>query len=88
MHRIRQKDLENLINELNEKTNSPMTPWTKTADGFNANIGNHHLYYAYGSVGVHRMINEGGGVCEIIGLGTKRETYDKLRFLFTGISYT
>ena len=87
MDRITEKDLRIRIDYLNELTGNNPKPWER-AEGetqSHANIGNYHLYYAYGSVGVHQMANLGGGIKEIIGLGTKRETYGKLCSLITGI---
>lgn len=33
-----------------------------------------HLYRAYGATGVHRIVNESGGVSSLAELGTMRET--------------
>ena len=81
MGRITEKDLKHLIDRLNEVTKSPAKPWENGA----ANIGNYHLYFAYGSTAVHQMMTKGGGVRQIVGLGTKRETYEKLNTLLSGI---
>lgn len=86
MDRITQKDLEIKVKELNIALSRPLEPWTRTANGGWANIGNFHLYYAYGSVGVHEMATGGGGVRELFGLGTKRDTYNKLCDYLSGIT--
>jgi len=87
--RITQKDLENLVNRINEATKSPNTSWTKNADGkMKANIDNYHLSYAYGGVALHRMTNDGGGVDDVFRCGhvTKRELYSKLDAYLLGLS--
>lgn len=86
MKRITIKDIEKRLEYLNELTNSPLTPYTRKKDGkFVANIGNFHTYQAYGSTGIHRMMNEGGGVTDIIPLTTKKDCYNRLNSLIRGI---
>lgn len=85
--RITIKDIEMRLQYINELTKSPLTTYTKDKDGkFIANIGNFHIYRAYGSIGVHRISNKGGGVETIIGLGTKKECYNELNALIKGIT--
>jgi hypothetical protein len=81
------KELEALVDLINIATNSPTVPWTRTADGLRANIGNYHISGAYGGVQLQRMMNEGGGVTCPIGLGfcSKRELADRLRAFLRGI---
>jgi len=84
--RITIKDIERRLQYLNELTKSPLTTYTKDKDGkFTANIGNFHIYQAYGSIAIHRVSNEGGGVETIIALGTKKECYNQLNALIKGI---
>ena len=85
--RITEKDLEEMAEHINRLTGSPLEQYTQTADGTDkANVGNYHISYAYGGVGLHRMVNTGGGVTTIIGGYTpKRELYEKMRALITGI---
>ena len=59
MERIKLQWIESMVDQLNVATNNPVTSYTKVGDKFNANIGNYHLYEAYGSVGLHQMVNEG-----------------------------
>lgn len=88
MQRITEKQLQILVDTINEKTKSPMTSYTKNKQGkFSANIGNFHLYQAYGSIGLHRMMNTSGGVDCVIDLCTKRELYHRLHAMITGLSY-
>ena len=88
MDRIKLQWIESLVDQLNEATNNQVTSYTKVGDKFTANIGNYHLYQAYGAVGLHKMVNQGGGVTEIFGLGSKRETYEKIKAYLRGITLT
>jgi hypothetical protein len=87
MQRITEKQLEALVGWINELTNSPATSYTRTDDKLTANIGNYHLYYAYGGVNLHRMTNEGGGVNTPLGGGTrtKRELFNQLHAFINGL---
>lgn len=87
MNRITDKDLQYAIDRLNRATDSPMTPYTKRADGTcEANIGNFHLSHAYGGVSVHRMQSSSGGVTTPITAGhvPKRELYNCLHAFIAG----
>lgn len=85
--RITQKDLESLVERINELTNSPLKPYDH--ETHKSNVGNYHLSYAYGGVNLHRMVNNGGGVETPLGGGyhTKRELYVKLRAFISGLAY-
>ena len=88
MQRITEKQLESLVQWVNELTNSPATSYTRTEGGkLSANIGNYHLYYAYGGVNLHRMTNTGGGVNTPLGEGTrtKRELFNQLHAFINGL---
>jgi len=85
MDRITNKHLEGVVNRLNRVTGNPSNPWTKKNGKLTANIGNYHLYGAYGSTGLHRMYSEGGGVETVIHLTTKRDLYNKIIALLDGI---
>ena len=88
MERITQKQLEYLVERINEATNSPKASYTETEEGYKANIGNYHLSYAYGGVKLERMCNEHGGVNTVStgGYSTKRELYDWMRAFLDGMS--
>lgn len=86
MNRISIKQLQALCDWINELKNTPIKPYDRVEGKFKANIGNYHLYQAYGAVGLHRMVNEGGGVTEILGLSTKRELFDKMHAYIKGIT--
>jgi len=74
-----------LIDELNKQLDRPLKPYVKENDKLTAQIGNFHLYQAYGAYGLHEMVNENGGVKETISLGTKRELYTALHKLIQGV---
>jgi len=66
-NRVTKGMLEGKADYLNQLTNSPRESYTKKGDRWNANIGNHHISYAYGGACLHRMSNEGGGVsCPVV----------------------
>jgi len=77
--------LEALTAELNKLLNRPLKPYEKDNGKLTAQIGNFHLYHAYGAVALHEMANEKGAVQETIGLGTKKELYTALHKLIQGV---
>lgn len=100
MERITQKDLEYLVERINEVTGSPTTSYTKTKNAvlaseqqkyqraeIKANIGNYHLDYAYGGVQLVRMVNEHGGITSISRSchTPKRELYNWMQAFVAGI---
>lgn len=93
MNKITLSMLKDKIDYLNEITNSPRLPYEIIDEGvktrLKANIGNFHLYQAYNAYGLHRMVNEGGGVSDsyVNGLHTKRELLDRLSALIAGIEF-
>lgn len=86
MNRISIKQLKALCTWINELKNTPIEAYERIDGKVKANIGNYHLYQAYGAVALHRMVNEGGGVTEVLGLSTKRELYDKIHAYIKGIT--
>jgi hypothetical protein len=85
MNRITRKELDYFVNELNLLTNNPLKPYEQIDGKLIGQIGNYHLYGAYGSTALHQTMNNGGGIKEIFGLSTKRELYNKIRALIQGI---
>jgi len=82
--------LQDKIDYLNYVTNSPDTPYTRDDSGkLSANIGCFTLYQAYGEVGLHRMVNEGGGITDrhIYGLHSKKELYALLSAFINGVEF-
>jgi hypothetical protein len=84
--RVSIKQLEALCTYINELKGTPIKAYDRIEGQFKANIGNYHLYQAYGAVGLHRMCNEGGGITEILSLSTKKELYDKMHAYIKGIN--
>lgn len=79
--RITNKQLEMLVDRLNETRGTPKEPWTRTDSGLKANVNNYHIDSAYGGVRLVQHMNEGGGIHVIStnGFGTKRELDTFLR---------
>lgn len=88
MDRISEKDLKRVIDDLNTITGNPLTYGTRTSDEFKANIGNYHLYCAYGGYELVQTMNEGGGVHVISrnGCTTKRDLYTQIKSLIDGVA--
>ena len=87
--RITQKQLESKIAYLNVMTGNPEKPWKEPVDGrMTANVGNFHLYSAYGYYNLHQITNEGGGVKDVFNYGsTKRELGMLIDAFMRGIEY-
>jgi len=72
--RITKKQLENKIDWLNKLTGNPEKPYNRVDGKMTANVGNYHLYCAYGYYNLHQMCNESGGATDIFNYGgTKKE---------------
>lgn len=87
--RVTQKQLESLVDYINEITGQPKTSYSKDDNGrYRANIGNYHIDGAYGGVNLHQIVTDGGGVTEPLGGGywSKRELYYKLHAFIRGIN--
>ena len=85
MARVTDADLENAIERLNEISGMPLTSSSRDDNGkFVPNVGNYHLYQAYGSSALHQM-HKSGGTNIIFGLTTKRELLAQIRAYTNGI---
>lgn len=79
MNRVTDKCLQRIVDRINLMQKTPMEPYTKTETEndteFEANIGNYHLSYSYGGISLYRMVNDGGGVTDVLMCGhvSKRE---------------
>ena len=72
--RITKKQLEKKIDWLNKLTGNPEKPYNSVDGKMTANVGNYHLYCAYGYYNLHQMCNEGGGARDVFNYGgTKKE---------------
>lgn len=88
-NRITQRDIEILVDRINEATDSPMEYCDRSTETpFKSHIGHYHLDYAYGGVRLSRVMNEGGGINVIStgGFGTKRELYNWMQAFLSGIA--
>ena len=85
MNRISKAQLQFKVDCINTLTGNPLPYSTRDNGQFKANIGNYHVYSAYGAYGLHQTMNEGGGVHEIIGLSTKRELFNRMQSLIYGL---
>lgn len=69
--RISIEDLRYLLKRLNELTSADAFPYC--------------FYRAYGSIGLDKIVNDGGGCRTIFSLTTKKELYNQMRALIQGI---
>ena len=83
--RITKAQLESVIEWLNQELKRPLKPYENIDGKLTAQIGNFHLYSAYGKYGLHEMRSEGGGIRQTIGLGTKKELFNSIHRLLDGI---
>ncbi len=85
--RITQKDLESLVSEINTLTGNPQEPYDHSKPGCNPNACCYHIDSAYGGVQLVQMSSRQGctGTRNITGRGTKRELYNELKAIVTGI---
>ena len=92
MERIKQKDLEILVERINKATNSPLKAYRRDnpTGKYTGNVGHYSLDYAYGGVKLVRMVNQSGGIRVIStgGFGTKRELYHWLQAFLAGLTDT
>ena len=88
MERITDKQLEHLVERINNLTNNPTVPYqAKDGGGLTANIGSHVLDWAYSGVQLHQITNEGGAINVISndGYGTKRQLHAFMRGMVQGL---
>lgn len=88
--RITDRDLLAVVERINRITGSPTETYIKAGDRYVAQIGNYHLSHAYGGVSLHRMMNESGGVENVLGCGhvPKRDLYDRMQAFIRGLEFT
>lgn len=86
MARITTAMLEAKVKKVNEYTGSPVAPYSETATGHKANIGNYHISECYGGVSLHQMQNEAGGTRDVFRCGhvTKRDLFDWMNAYLDG----
>lgn len=83
-NRISEKQLDALARRINDVTGSPVDTWL---DGKGSQIGNYHVSAAYGGFGLHRIVNESGGIRAVTsGYVPKRELWELMRAYLDGIT--
>lgn len=89
MDRITRKHLDALVARINTVMGTPAEPYRRREDdsGVIANVGNYHISGAYGGWCLHQMVNEGGGVRSVFGVGhvPARQLYDQMQAYMRGI---
>lgn len=72
--------IENKLEQLNQKLGRPAKPCQHIDGKLVWNIGTYCLSGAYGGWNVHKIANDGGGVSEPFGSGhvSKRECYKRI----------
>ena len=78
MERITEKMVQNNVNYLNKLTGHENAKYSE--------IGAYTLDYAYGGVALDQYINEHGGVSRILDRCTKKELYNGIHAIITGIN--
>lgn len=87
MERITQKDLQNLVDRINEATGNKLEPYDNSKPRCNPNPNVYYLDWAYGGVCLVQMVDKGTGVRSILpGFGTKRELYNKMQAFLSGLA--
>ena len=88
MQAITLKQLEAVVNRINNMTGNNPETYSKVNDKYIANIGNYHLNGAYGGYALHRMHNLSGGVSDVFQCGhvTKRELMNRMQAFINGYS--
>ena len=78
--KITNKLLENVVKQLNEITDNPVSNYKKTEEGFDANIGNYHI----NGNSLAQITNKGGAVTTIFH-GTKKELFYEIKAFIKGV---
>lgn len=90
MERITVSDLEAVVRRINRVMNGTdqHEPWERVDGTLRANVGVFYLDGAYGGYDLYRMVNESGGVDDVLRCGhrPKRELYDLMHAYLRGIT--
>ena len=86
-NRITQKDLNAAVERLNRTLGRELATYTKTDTGYTPNAGVYHIDSAYGGFRLCAMSNTKGctGSRDISPRGTRREVYEYIHAMLTGI---
>lgn len=83
--RITLRHIQDVLDRINIWTDNPTEPYTKLPNGTHKrNAGVYVLSQCYGKVGLSQQ-SQDGGERQVIGLGTKRETYRQMCAFLAGI---
>jgi hypothetical protein len=83
--RVTKSMLQSQCNTINNLKGTPLEYSSRINSQFKSNIGNYHLYQAYGSIALHQTMNEGGGIKEIFSLTTKKDLFYQLQAFIRGL---
>ena len=84
--RITDQHLTALCQRLNERTSSPTQyQANQTGELFRSAVGHFHIDHAYGLTRLARTMNESGGINTYGDLGTKRQTFDRIRAMLDAL---
>jgi hypothetical protein len=89
MTRMTNAGLESIAGRINRIQRTPATPYVRGLDGnLKAQIGCYFIDYAYGGVQLCQMVNDGGGVTDVLYSGhiPKRELADRMYAFIYGLS--
>ena len=78
---MRLKDLEEMVTSLNKLLGRPLKPYIDNK----AQIGNFHLSESYGSIALHEMINEDGGIRTVFSLTSKKDLGSRIGAMMLGL---
>lgn len=84
--RITNAHLNGLCHWLNVCTGNPHT-YCQNTDTFTANVGHYYIDRAYGGVALCQVLNESGGVVDVLGSGhvTKRDLWNRMQAFSRGL---
>jgi hypothetical protein len=79
MKRITEKQLQSIVDRLNEKTGIVHPNM--------CSVGTYMLSFAYGGVSLHRIMNTSGGVDDVLSCGhiPKRDLYNRMQSYLLGM---
>ncbi len=85
--RITVQNLEAVVARINRIAGTPQEAYSLVDGKYVANIGNYHLSGAYGGYQLHQMMNDGGGIHDVLRCGytSKRELYYRLHAFVAGL---
>jgi hypothetical protein len=88
MERITEKDLTRLVERINKKVGTPLTPWTTIDGRIVPNAGNYHLAGAYGGWKLVQMENSGSGEHCITESGyvPRRQLLNEMQMYLAGLT--